>query len=340
MAMIIASAAELRGKTFPPIRFVAPFIAEGCTILAGRPKIGKSWLMLAVGLNVACEGGDVLYLALEDNERRLQTRIGKLLGPAGEWPARFQYATQWLRADQGGLSEIREWIKKAEKPTLVVLDVLANFRPPRGHDAYESDYGAVKDLQRIASETGVAIVIVHHLRKSSANGAEADPFEKVSGTLGLSGAADTVLVLDRDSRGATLYGRGRDIEDVDMAVEFDRQSCRWRPLGDAADVYVDPTSGRRSWRPRRRRRPLSPGEIAELLGRSPGAVQQTLGRMVRDGEITKAGRGKYTVVTASCGRCHNGDAAERSAHTGCHNSHNVTTGEKPYDINDILQQRL
>ena len=85
MAMIIASAAELRGKSFPPIRFVAPpFIPEGCTILAGRPKIGKSWLMLAVGLDVACEGGDVLYLALEDNERRLQTRMAKLLGPASE----------------------------------------------------------------------------------------------------------------------------------------------------------------------------------------------------------------------------------------------------------------
>ena len=84
MPMIIAAAAELRGKTFPPIRFVAPFIAEGCTILAGRPKIGKSWLMLATGLDVACDGGDVLYLALEDNERRLQTRMAKLLGPASE----------------------------------------------------------------------------------------------------------------------------------------------------------------------------------------------------------------------------------------------------------------
>ena len=340
MAMIIATAAELRGKTFPPIRFVAPFIAEGCTMLAGRPKIGKSWLMLATGLDVAREGGDVLYLALEDNERRLQTRIGKLLGPAGEWPARFQYATQWLRADQGGLSGIREWIRKAEKPTLVVVDVLANFRPPRGRDAYESDYGAVKDLQRIASETGVAIVIVHHLRKSSANGAEADPFEKVSGTLGLSGAADTVLVLDRDSRGATLYGRGRDIEDIDMAVEFDRQSCRWRPLGDAAEVRRSDERKAILAALAKAEGPLSPGEVAKLLGRSRDAVQQTLGRMVRDGEIAKAGRGKYTVVTARDGGCHNGEGAERSAHTGCHKCHNVTTGAKPFDVSGILRQRL
>src|SRR5215210_144378 len=88
-APAISSAAELRRKEFPPIRYVVPgYIAEGCTLLAGRPKLGKSWLMLDVGLAVAagriclgetaCEQGDVLYLALEDNERRLQRRIDRV----------------------------------------------------------------------------------------------------------------------------------------------------------------------------------------------------------------------------------------------------------------------
>src|SRR3712207_4780338 len=88
---IVRSAADLQRQTFPPIRYVVPgYIAEGLTLLAGRPKLGKSWFMLDVGLAVAagrtclgataCEQGDVLYLALEDNERRLQSRIEKLLG--------------------------------------------------------------------------------------------------------------------------------------------------------------------------------------------------------------------------------------------------------------------
>src|SRR5215210_415680 len=88
-APTISSAADLRRKEFDPIRYVVPgFIAEGCTLLAGRPKLGKSWLMLDVGLAVAagriclgdtrCEQGDVLYLALEDNERRLQRRIDRV----------------------------------------------------------------------------------------------------------------------------------------------------------------------------------------------------------------------------------------------------------------------
>jgi hypothetical protein len=110
--------------------------------------------------------------------------------------------------------------------------VLAAMRSPRTdkQSPYEADYAAIQALQQIASDTSIAVTIVHHLRKS---GSDHDPVEKVSGTLGLSGAADTFLILDRDSNGATLYGRGRDIEEIDAAVEFDRGSCRWRVLGAA-----------------------------------------------------------------------------------------------------------
>ena len=244
----IASAASLRMKKFDPIRYIVPgYIAEGCTLLAGRPKLGKSWLMLDVGLAVAggryclgdtkCEQGDVLYLALEDNERRLQSRITKILGTLGsEWPEQFQYATEWPRANAGGLDAIRDWIKAAKNPRLVVVDVLAMFKPASGNrdNQYEADYHAIKGLQAIASEFQIAIVIVHHTRKS---GSDVDPFRKdVSGTLGLSGAADTCIILDRDGSGATLYGRGRDVEEIEAAVEFDRNTCRWRILGAASDV--------------------------------------------------------------------------------------------------------
>jgi hypothetical protein len=130
------------GRAAGAIRRVLPPRAgpETLTILAGRPKLGKSWLMLDVGLAVAagryclgetkCEQGDVLYLALEDNERRLQSRITKILGYADDWPARFYYATEWPRADAGGLDEIRKWLASAEKPRLVVVDILAMFRTP------------------------------------------------------------------------------------------------------------------------------------------------------------------------------------------------------------------
>src|SRR5262245_16416972 len=157
---------------------------------------------------------------------------------------------------------------------------------------YECDYDAVQQLQRIASDTGVAIVIVHHLRKSVG---EVDPFEKVSGTLGLSGAADTVLILDRDGQGATLYGRGRDIEEIETAVQFSREMCRWRILGAAADirrtdertaildVLKDATE------------PMTPKDImvaAELANRN--ALDLLLYKMTKAGDIEKVGRGQYS----------------------------------------------
>jgi hypothetical protein len=297
----IKTAASLRTKQFDPIKYIVRgYITEGATILAGRPKLGKSWLMLQIGLAVACGGkclgdiqceqGDVLYLALEDNERRLQSRITRLIGYAEEWPERFCYATQWPRANAGGLESIRDWIASVEKPRLVEVDVLAMFRSPRQKDQqpYEADYAAIQGLQAIASQTGVAIVIVHHLRKSQP---EVDPFEKVSGTLGLSGAADTVLILDRDGQGATLYGRGRDIEEIETAVEFD--GCRWRVLGAAADVrrtderaailsvLIDEDE------------PVRIADIVAATGMSGNNVRQLLFKMVNTGEVLKSGRGHY-----------------------------------------------
>jgi hypothetical protein len=141
----IGSAAELRGKKFPALKYIVPeILAEGCTLIAGRPKLGKSWLMLDIGIAVAagryclgeskCEQGDVLYLALEDNERRLQRRITKILGAfSTEWPTEFQYATDWPRANEGGVEAIRDWIVSAKNPRLVVVDVLAMFRPRSGN---------------------------------------------------------------------------------------------------------------------------------------------------------------------------------------------------------------
>ena len=173
-------------------------------------------------------------MALEDNERRLQRRIEKLLGRAQEWPEPFHYATEWPRAAEGS-EAIRAWLKRAKSPRLVVVDVLMMYRAAGGRsdNQYEADYHAIKGLQTLAAEFGVAVVVVHHTRKA---GSDVDPFEKVSGTLGLSGAADTTIILDMDGSGATLYGRGRDIEEIESGVEFDKPTCRWRVKGAASEV--------------------------------------------------------------------------------------------------------
>ena len=196
MAPIISTAKALKDEVFPPIKFIVKsYLVEGATILAGRPKIGKSWLALDWSVAVArggfcfgdvnCKEGDVLYIALEDNKRRLKSRLAKILGLIGEWPEKLEYATEWPRAN---------------------VDVLETFRSrARGNDNYyASDYETTKALQAIASETSIAILIIHHVRKGAADN---DPIDKISGTLGLSGGSDSLLILDRDSNGAALYGR-------------------------------------------------------------------------------------------------------------------------------------
>ncbi len=242
---------------------------------------------------IPCEQGNVLYLALEDNERRLQKRIDKVLGPLHDWPASFQYATEWPRANDGGIDAIREWIIEASRPRLIIVDVLAMFRPTSGarDNLYETDYHAIKGLQGLASEYGVAIVVVHHTRKGS--GAEADPFEKVSGTLGLSGAADTTIVLDRDGNGATIYGRGRDIEEIESAVEFEKDTCRWRVLGQASEVRrTDERSAILSVL-EDADEAMGPGEIAKATGVACNNINQLLYKMAKAGEVRKSKRGRY-----------------------------------------------
>ena len=134
-------------------------------------------------------------------------------------PERLHLATEWPRANEGGIAAIRTWIKEHRGARLVIVDVLAMFKAiAKGKDQtlYEADYLAIKELQALAVAMGIAIVVVHHTRKSAA---ETGPFEKGSGTLGLSGAADTTIILDRDQNGCTLYGRGRDTEESETAVD-------------------------------------------------------------------------------------------------------------------------
>ena len=190
---IIGSAKALKHRVFEPMKYaVKGYVVEGVTILAGRPKIGKSWLALdwngAISRSGFCFGdlhcieGPVLYLALEDNERRLKSRLNKLFGST-EWPENFEYATEWPTAKEGGIDAIRAWVKSRPNARAVTIDVLERFRTRSRsgkENAYAADYETIKELQSLASELNIAILVITHLRKG---GDGDDPIEKISGTL-------------------------------------------------------------------------------------------------------------------------------------------------------------
>ena len=297
----VYTAAQLQRKTFPPISYCVPdLIPDGLTIIAGKPKIGKSWMALEICIAVAaarfCLGerkpvqGDVLYAAMEDNPRRMQRWITKLLSTFNDqWPELLTLANSWLRLDKGGVEDIRQWIMQANNPRLVVLDTLASVKPIRTREGYTEDYESIAALHRLASEKAVSIILLHHTRKMEAE----DPIDTISGTLGLPGCVDTALVVARSSKGATLYVRGRDIEEAEHAIIFDKHSCRWTILGNASDVQRSQERGRILEILDESPKALTPQDIVKRTGMQSNNVWQLLHKMALDGQVAKAARGRY-----------------------------------------------
>lgn len=292
---------RLEGMAFDPIKYVVPgLFVEGLTLFAGKPKTGKSWLLLHAAIAVAnggytlgeihCKQGDVLYCALEDSKRRLKSRMTKLTVPG--WPKRLSFRCEMPRLAVGGFDVIRSWIVAQPEPRLVIIDTLAMVRAPKQRDesSYDSDYAAVHELRALATETGVAIVVVHHLRKADSD----DAFDTVSGTLGLTGAPDSILILKRDSAGnVTLHGKGRDLVEIEKAATFDRESCLWRIDGDAAEIRRSTERSAVLDAIDDAGEPIGPSDIAAAAGMRAGNVRRLLGKLAKEGLIEKERYGQY-----------------------------------------------
>lgn len=237
------SAVDLQKKNIPPIRWVVQdLIPAGLSILASPPKFGKSWAVLQMGLSVAyggsflgyrCNKAEVLYLALEDGERRLKGRMSKILGPVPA-PHGFDFVTTAPALSTGLLEVLDVYLMQHPDNGLVIIDTLQKVRGVGGsRDVYGRDYADVGALKKLADSRNVALVLVHHLNKGKDDG---DPFLRISGTNGLTGAADTMLVMTKAKRNedtTTLSVTGRDVEMQELVLQFDKNTCLWRSLGDS-----------------------------------------------------------------------------------------------------------
>ncbi|WP_135507039.1 AAA family ATPase [Roseovarius aestuariivivens] len=293
------SAQELQRKEFPPVSWIVrDMLPEGLTLLAGKPKMGKSWLALQLGHAVATGGevlgrqaasGKVLYAALEDNHRRIKARLSKSCSVAMDWPEDLVFAVEWPRLDGGGLEAVEAWFGRHPTARLVIIDTLATVRPVgNARDSqYTSDYQSLRGLHGLANALGIAIVVIHHVRKADAD----DPFDTVSGSTGLTGAADATLVLGSTTDGKVLYGRGRDLAEFESAVDFDPQTCQWSDLGRPCDVHGSQT--RKAIRAALKVGRATPKDIAEHADLDYDLCAKTLQRMTVGGEVEKGGRGNY-----------------------------------------------
>lgn len=243
------TAKELEKMKLPPVEFIVKrLVPIGLGVLAAPSKTGKSFMVLDMAVCIAkgslflgysTNKAEVLYLALEDSKARVKDRLGKILGK-WEYPAGLYIATEARRLIGGELTEqIDSHMRKHDKTKLVIIDTFQKIRPPRkaGKDPYETDYEVLGELQEICKKWKIGVLLVHHTRKKG--GKDSDPFELILGSTAIAGASDYMIVLDQkqDNDHFTLHAKGRDIENIDLAIEMDWNAFRWQRLGNAQDIY-------------------------------------------------------------------------------------------------------
>jgi hypothetical protein len=300
---------RLLAMDLPPPAWVVPgLLSEGLTILAGKPKLGKSWLALNLALTIAAGGtalghlpvepADVLYLSLEDRLRRIQDRARKVLaGLDIEPPGAVDIAVEWLRADKGGLFHLDAWLSRRKRRGFVIIDVWAKFRTVSSgsRSAYDQDYEHVSALKKVIDSHDASAMLVMHCKKQKAD----DVLDEVSGTLGLAGSTDGVLVLTRarSEREADLFVTGRDVEEQQLALDFDPKNFTWASQGTSEERL----DGKYKLELEAifRANPgtiLSPKELGERMSipeEKQASLRRILLRMADVGQVVRVGYGRY-----------------------------------------------
>lgn len=243
----MVNGAWLDSQQFPPLEWIVDgILPEGFGLIVGPPKIGKSWWVGDIGL--ACAAGGyalgkipvkqrpVLYLALEDGHRRLQSRFRQLLAAETPIPKGINLIVR-ARPNEVALMIAEFLTLHQDHAPLIILDTLGKVKPPKksGEDSYSADYAIGTQLKDLAdSVPGSCLLVVHHTRKAESS----DFVDAVSGTQGIAGSADFVLLLarKRKSNDAVLSVTGRDVIEAEYALVMNdgRWTLDGMDLTDAA----------------------------------------------------------------------------------------------------------
>jgi hypothetical protein len=302
----VFTAAQLEKEEYPPLEWIIQdILPQGVTLLAGPPKSGKTRMMTHIAVakatgskaleKIDVKPSGVLFLCLEDSERRVKERLAGLL--PGGWPRNLHLVTEWPRMDSGGLSKLDEFLDLYPRVRLVVIDVLERFRGPRpyGTSIYQYDYQTIVRIKAVADKHDVGIVLVHHTNKLQD---ALDVFTRISGTQGLTGAADTIMLLEREDRmeaEATLSIDGREVEAQELGLEYDLDTGAWRLLGDA-NLYLTSDSRREiisylTQHPRK-----TPKEVSKAIDKNYSTTKSNMRNMAFDGQLVRDQKGRYSVA--------------------------------------------
>ncbi|HYK96135.1 MAG TPA: AAA family ATPase [Candidatus Dormibacteraeota bacterium] len=315
-------AVDLLALELAPLRAVVPDVVyEGTTVIAAEPKIGKSTLVYQLCVEVALGGellgrrvasGSSLYLALEDGHRRGQARLRGAL--AGRTMPKGRLEVRWSAPMIGaGLEEsIAAWLDAHADAAVVAIDTLGKVRPhgDSRRNAYQVDVEDLGRLQALFRDRPTALVIVHHARKQSSD----DFLASVSGTYGIAGSADTVIVVrrKRHEEFGTLDVTGRDVAEAEVPVRF--VDGLWR----AAPAALPEASFERMqvFRVIESHGPLFPKAIADMTGLERTSVQHLVSKLVDTGAVMRSAKGYVSRArTVPDNSGHSGSEWSEAGHT-------------------------
>lgn len=304
----VLSAPEIMAATFPPPAWVVPgLIPEGLSILAGAPKQGKTFFAFQLA-SALSRGGtflgkrvdrtETLAVFLEDSAARIQRRFHKTGLHAGE---ALSFAHTWGTGEDA-LLMLAQYLSIRPETKFIIVDTLGCVKPKGAEfNSYDDMYSFLKSIGDFCRTFGVSVLVIAHLKKSE----ETDWLMRIGGSAGITGGTDTNLVLER-TRGeadAVLHVNGREVEESDFALRFNRETCTWELLGDAGE-YAQ-TKERRELldilKACRSPEGLRTKEIASALGKSDSSVSYLLRKLADENlvETTKYGHWKSPQSTQS-----------------------------------------
>jgi DNA primase/DNA-binding transcriptional ArsR family regulator len=307
----LISAYELMKKSMPELLWlVDELLPEGLIILAGRPKIGKSFLAMNIAIAVANGGkalgyfntnkNSVVYIALEDNERRLRDRMSNILQAEFETeaPKNLFYLEEnynFPKLNQGGIEELKKIILDDPSIKLIIIDTLGRSiadKSRKDKDMYRADYDISSSLQGMALKNNICLLVLHHTKK----GSEENVFDEISGTTGLTGAMDTMMVLKKKNNKYTLHVTGRDVQEAEYEVEFNEDNFTWNYCDKKNEHNLTTERQEIVDLIKKYGRKMKTGEIAELLGKSKSNISKMLKKLMDDGILHSEKYGVYELV--------------------------------------------
>ena len=303
----IISARDLDAKRFEALLMVIEeFGPEGLILLGGKPKTRKSWLTTGISVRVsngqsvfgkyATKKGSVLYMDLESNQRRMQSRLRQMQTSDEPLPANLYIVNEWSRGEEA-VKELDAWLTHQKDCVLVVIDILENIRAPRQKNAnpYTEDYDAVKPFNVLAEKHHCLIIMIHHTRKSKAD----DAFDEISGTTGLVGGVSGMWILsrisgdDEKSQQSEFIVRGRDIDSDDKRIlKWNDETSMHEVIGSDESFLLSPE----------RRQILKllddgmhkrPSDIADAIGKSRQNTHKMLAHLQSAGMVKQDSKGQY-----------------------------------------------